>query len=114
MTDTELEYDEGAFAEDLADFRQLKKQKSAIDAKMKSITERLEPFLLTLPGKKYEDEEGHARFIIRKGYPTFAGSQVEKLANTWAVSTDPTLASCGQLLKTHRSQRPGYAYVQIK
>ena len=96
----------------VAQYRKLKAQADYLNAQMNSIKLELVP-IVEAEGK-WTDDKGYARITERKPSVSYSNSAVESLAQAWCNSDDPVMKSCGEMLKAHRKESPGYTYLQVK
>lgn len=62
----------------------------------------------------YRDDEGYAEFRDKGASVSFDSKTVNDLAEVWAESDDPVLASCGKSLIKARRERPPSRSIYIK
>jgi hypothetical protein len=98
----------------VAQYRRLKAQVAATNREMDGVKGQLKPLVSELEGQKWQDDGGHAMMKTRKPSASYPSKAIESLAQTWAQSTDAVMKSCGEMLLTHRQEKSGYQYLEVK
>ena len=99
-------------AELMSPYRKLKAEIAVIQTKMDDLKQQIEP-LVEAVGGKWKDDRGYARLNTRSDSISFKNAEVENLYKAWLVSKDPIMNSCANMLKAHRTTRPGVTYLQL-
>lgn len=85
-------------------YRKLKAKADALEAVMKALRAELMP-MVEAHGK-WEDEEGYAKMNVRRPYTSYDNKALEALYLSVRGAT--------KLLGPHRTEKPGYTYLQIR
>lgn len=98
----------------MVQYRKLKAQSDAIDAKMKAVKAQIRPAVEATLDEKWQDKDGYARMVTRKPSVSFDTKAVNNFAETWAESKDAIMQSCGEMLLQLREEKDGFTYLQVK
>ena len=109
-----IERDEDEFAQKVAQHRVLKAQIKALEEKLKTLRDEMDPIVRDMPDEKWKDDVGYARIKHRAASVSFVGKEVDKLAQVWSESQDATTRTHGELLLTHRKERPPTSHLEVK
>lgn len=101
------------FKKHLAEYRKLKAQVSDLETRMEGLKALLRPTVEAMGGS-YQDPLGYARVNEKAPAVSFKSADVEKLYQSWIVSGDPIMKSCGSMLGQARAMSAGSTYLQIK
>lgn len=96
----------------LSSYRAFKESGDLLKLKMDAIKAELSP-LIEVHGN-FEDIRGYIRNATRKPSVTFTAARVNELAEVWLESNDDAVQLCGRSLMTHRKERSGSSFLQIK
>jgi hypothetical protein len=97
----------------VARHRIISAQIKSLNVEKKELAGKIEEFL-TRQGEDFKDAEGYATIRRRKPSVSYPGREVDALVQSWTNSEDPIMRSCGEMLKAHRQEKPGYEYVYVK
>ena len=100
-------------AELMIPYRKLKSDVAAIQENMDQIKSQIEPLVETIGGK-WQDDRGYAKRNIRSASVSYKSADVDKLVQTWLISQESLIRSCGEMMDAHRTTRKGTTYLQIK
>lgn len=109
MTENELTHRASPL---VAKHREIKAKMDNLQSQLDEVRDTIGKIITEEGG--YKDDLGYAEFRTRRGYPSYSSKAVEKYAQVWASSDDPTLAQCGQLLLAERSVTPDKISLYIK
>lgn len=84
-----------------------------LKARQDEIKAELQREMDALETDQVDTATGTARVITRAASVSFPSLQVYGLAKVWVASSDPILSQCGELLMTHKQDRPASTYVRI-
>lgn len=96
----------------VSQYRMLKAQADELSAKMDNIKAQVKP--LVEDGGNWQDDAGYAKLIRRSASTSFDAKAVSNLINAWAMSEDPIMRSCGDMLRVTEKHTPASEYLSIK
>jgi len=100
-------------AELMKPYRKLKAEITLIQKEMDEIKSIIEP-LVQVIGGKWNDDLGYARQNIRAASMSYKSADVDKLVQTWLISQQSLIRTCGEMMEVHRTERKGTTYLQVK
>ncbi len=109
MSDTVHE----AIVSAIAEYLNLGDMIAHLKGRQDEIKAELQREMDTLETDQVDTAAGTARVITRAASVSFPAAPVYGLAKVWVASSDPILNQCGELLMTHKQDRPASSYVRI-
>ena len=100
-------------AELMIPYRKLKADAAVIQEDMDQIKSQIEPLVETIGGK-WQDDRGYAKQNTRKASVSYKSADVDKLVQSWLISQESHIRTCGEMMQAHRTTRKGTTYLQIK
>ena len=100
-------------AELMISYRKLKTDAAVIQEDMDQIKSQIEPLVETIGGK-WQDNRGYAKRNIRSASVSYKSADVDKLVQSWLISQESHIRTCGEMLEVHRTTRSGTTYLQIR
>jgi len=94
-------------------YRKLKADTAAIKEEMDQIKSRIEP-LIKMIGGNWKDDLGYAKQNTRADSVSYKSEDVDKLVQSWLISQESLIRTCGEMMEVHRTERKGTTYLQVK
>ena len=100
-------------AELMKPYRKFKAELALIQERMDEIKSDIEP-LVQVIGGKWNDDLGYAKQNTRPASVSYKSADVDKLVQTWLISRESLIRTCGEMMNVHRTERKGTTYLQVK
>ena len=98
----------------LFEYRRLKDEAAVIQNKMDEYKEKIQPLVELQINEIFKDDLGYAKMMTRKASVTYKSSSVDDLVQSWLISGESLIRTCGEMLNVHRAERAATTYLQIK
>ncbi len=97
----------------LPQYRLLRAENAAIQEKMDELKQQIIPLVESVGGE-FQDDLGSAKLNQRKAAVSYKSADVDKLVQSWLISQESHIRTCGEMLQVHRTTRKGTTYLQVK
>ena len=98
----------------LFEYRRLKDEAAVIQNKMDEYKRQIQPLVELQINGVFKDDLGYAKMMTRKASVTYKSSSVDDLVQSWLISGESLIRTCGDMLNVLRAERKATTYLQIK
>lgn len=93
-------------------YRSIKAQADELSAQMDAIKAQIRPLVET--SGNWQDDAGYAKLVQRAASASYDAKAVSSLMKAWAMSEDPIMRSCGEMLRAVEKITPASEYLTVK